>query len=117
MPKTIGQPMFSAAQQAMRARLAAMNPTQFAALKGLLEQASAATDVRLAQIEAEKAQLTARKAKLGNVLNRLATPNALDTLRTAVVGGRSLVANVSPTAVSGVTKPGKKKPGKKKPGK
>ncbi len=115
MPTKDPQPVvFTPAQQVMRARLAALNPTQFLALKAILEQASSAIDVRLSQLESERAQLAAQKAKVVAVTAQLAKPTALDSIRAAISNGHVLTTKV--TAVA--TKPGvapKKPANPKKP--
>ena len=95
MPAKNVPPVFSPAQQVMRARLAAIDPTQFVALKAILGQAAAAIDVRIAQLDAERAQLNNQKTKLAAVLAQLGKPAALDSLRTAISKGHKLVAPIA----------------------
>ena len=68
MPTKTPQPTFTVAQQTIRARLATLNPTQFEALKSVLQQAASAVDIRIAQLDAERAQLTNQKTKLVKLL-------------------------------------------------
>jgi hypothetical protein len=115
MPTKPLQPTFTAAQQAMRARLAMLNPTQFVALRSVLQQAASAVDIRIAQLDAERAHLTNQKKKLATLLNEFGKPAALDNLRNAILKGQRFAA---PTAsIDKTPKPVPKKPKKpKKPG-
>ena len=100
--------------QRLRGALAAMDPSQFAALRASLEATRAAVDVRLAQLDAEREVLASRRARLDEALTKLAKPAALDQLRKTML-------RVSDTAAP-ATKPRKPakpaKPGRKpkKPG-
>ena len=115
MPTKTPQPTFTVAQQTIRARLATINPTQFEALKSVLQQAASAVDIRIAQLDAERAQLTNQKTKLVKVLAEFGKPAALDNLRNTILKGHRFAA---PTvSVDKITKPVPKKPKKpKKPG-
>ena len=115
MPAKIPQPTFTAAQQTVRARLATLNPAQFAALRSVLQQTASAIDIRLAQLDAARAQLTNQKAKLGKVLSEFGKPAALDNLRNTILKGERFTA---PTAsIDKIPKSIPKKPKKpKKPG-
>ncbi len=109
MPAKTPQPTFTAAQQAVRTRLATLDPTQFAALRSVLQQAASAVDIRITQLDAERATLTSQKTKLATVLNEFGKPSALDNLRNAILKGQRFTA-----ATTSVAKPAVKKP--KKPG-
>jgi hypothetical protein len=108
MPTKPSQPTFTAAQQAVRARLAMLNPTQFTALTSVLQQIASAVDIRLAQLDAERARLTSQKQKLAAALTEFAKPAALDKLRDVILKGHTF------TAASIVKIPKPKKP--KEPG-
>ena len=92
MPAKIPQPTFTAAQQAVRTRLATLNPAQFAALTSVLQQTASAVDIRLAQLEAERAQLLNQKQKLSAALSEFAKPAALDKLRDMILKGHRFTA-------------------------
>jgi len=68
-------------QQAVRARLATLNPTQFVALTSVLQQVASAVDIRIAQLEAERTRLADQKSKLSTLLTEFAKPSALEHLR------------------------------------
>jgi hypothetical protein len=107
MPAKTPPPTFTAAQQAVRARLATLDPTQFAALKSVLQQAASAVDIRIAQLDAERTTLTNQKTKLAAALNEFGKASALDNLRNVILKGQKFAV---PTAsVAKTTKP--KKPG------
>jgi len=89
-PTKTSQPTFTAAQQAVRARLATLNPTQFTALRSVLQQIASALDIRIAQLDAEHAQLTSQKQKLAAALSEFAKPAALDKLRDVILKGHKL---------------------------
>jgi hypothetical protein len=89
-PKKTPQTTFTAAQQAVRARLAMLNPTQFEALRSVLQQAASAVDIRIAQLDAQRAQLTSQKQKLAAALTEFAKPAALDKLRDVILKGNRL---------------------------
>jgi hypothetical protein len=107
-PTKTPQPTFTAAQQAVRARLATLNATQFATLRSVLQQVASAVDIRIAQLDAERAQLTSQKQKLAAALAEFAKPAALDKLRDVILKGHKF------TAASVVKIPKPKKP--KEPG-
>jgi hypothetical protein len=69
---------FTPAQQAVRARLATLNPTQFVALTSVLQQVASAVDIRIAQLDAERARLADQKSKLSTLLTEFSKPSALD---------------------------------------
>jgi hypothetical protein len=105
---------FTAKQQAMRTMLASLSPAQFAQVRAYLDAVRVQTDARLAQIEAERAILLARKQKLDGALRRLSQTNAFEDLRQALNKGERLRA----PAITSPKKPGKS-PGKrpaKRPG-
>ena len=95
MPTKIPQPTFTPAQQAVRARLATLNRTQFLALRSVLQQAASAVDIRIAQLDAERAQLANQKKKLVAALNEFGKPSALDNLRNAILKGHKLTASAA----------------------
>jgi hypothetical protein len=97
MPIKIPQSAFTPAQQAVRARLATLNPTQFTALRSVLQQATSAVDVRIAQLEAERARLADQKKKLVTVLTAFGKPAALDHLRDTILKGHKFVASTAST--------------------
>lgn len=113
---------FTPRQQLVRTAMAALTPPQFARLRAYLDAVRVRTDARLAQLDAERAVLLARKQKLDAALQRFARPDAFDALRGALQRGERLRA-----AAPAVKTPGKtpaKKPGKtpsktpaKRPGK
>jgi hypothetical protein len=103
MPTKPSQPTFTAAQQAVRARLAMLNPTQFTALTSVLQQIASAVDIRLAQLDAERARLTSQKQKLAAALTEFAKPAALDKLRDVILKGHKF------TAIAKIPKPKKPK--------
>ena len=112
MPTKTPQPTFTVTQQAVRARLATLNPAQFAALRSVLQQTASAVDIRLAQLDAERAQLTNQKAKLVKALSEFGKPAALDNLRNAILKGERFTA---PTvSIDKIPKPAPKKPKKPK---
>ena len=92
MPTKPPQPTFTPAQQAVRARLAMLNPTQFEALKSVLNQMASAVDIRIAQLDAERAQLAEQKRKLSAALTEFAKPAALDKLRDVILKGHKFSA-------------------------
>lgn len=101
---------FTARQQLMRTVLAALSSAQFAQLRASLDAVRVQTDARLAQIEAERALLLARKEKLDGALQRLSHANAFEDLRQALQRGERLRT----------PKPAPRKPGAKpakRPGK
>jgi hypothetical protein len=104
MPNKTPQPTFTAAQQAVRARLAMLNPTQFEALRSVLQQIASAVDIRIAQLDAQRAQLTSQKQKLAAALNEFGKPAALDKLRDVILKGHKF------TAAQSVKLPKPKKP-------
>jgi len=91
MPTKPVQPTFTPAQQAMRARLATLNPTQFVALTSVLQQVSSALDIRIAQLDAERTRLADQKSKLTTLLTEFAKPSALDHLRKTILDGHKFV--------------------------
>jgi hypothetical protein len=104
---------FTAGQQAVRARLATLNPAQFDALKSVLQQSAAAIDIRLAQLEAERAQLTDQKAKLLTALSEFGKPAALDKLRSVILKGERFTTVAASLGTSSGTVPKRpKKPGR-----
>jgi hypothetical protein len=112
MPTKTPRPTFTAAQQAVRARLATLTSTQFVALRSVLQQAASAVDIRIAQLDAERAQLTNQKAKLVKVLSEFGKPSALDNLRNTILKGERFAAPA--VSIDKTPKPVPKKP--KKPG-
>ena len=104
MPNKTPQPTFTAAQLAVRTRLATLNPTQFAALRSVLQQIASAVDIRIAQLDAQRAQLATQKQKLAAALNEFGKPAALDKLRDVILKGHKF------TATSIVKVPKQKKP-------
>ena len=68
-------------QQAVRARLATLNPTHFVALTSVFQQIASAVDIRIAQLEAERTRLADQKSKLSTLLTEFAKPSALEHLR------------------------------------
>lgn len=109
---------FTPRQQLVRTAMAALTPPQFARLRAYLDAVRVRTDARLAQLDAERAVLLARKQKLDVALQRFAKPDAFDALRSALQRGERLRA-ASPAVKTPGKKPGKK-PGKsptKRPGK
>ncbi|HTG52621.1 MAG TPA: hypothetical protein VMA33_07150 [Candidatus Tectomicrobia bacterium] len=68
-------------QQAVRARLATLNPTHFVALTSVFQQIASAVDIRIAQLEAERSRLADQKSKLSTLLTEFAKPSALEHLR------------------------------------
>lgn len=107
-PTKTSQPTFTAAQQGVRARLATLNPTQFAALRSVLQQVASAVDIRIAQLDAERAQLTNQKQKLAAALSEFAKPAALDKLRDVILKGHKFTV----PAIGKIQKPKKtKEPG------
>lgn len=113
---------FTPRQQVMRIRMAALSPAQFAQVRTYLDSVRVQTDGRLAQIEAERTILLARKQKLDAALQRLARNDAFDALRSALQRGERLRTQATPTATKPVKRPTKrptKRPGKrpvKRPG-
>jgi hypothetical protein len=106
--KKTPQPTFTPAQQAVRARLATLNPTQFEALKSVLHQMASAIDIRIAQLETERAQLTSQKQKLAAALTEFAKPAALNKLRDVILKGHKFTV----PAIGKIQKPKKpKEPG------
>src|SRR5215510_10083120 len=105
MPAKPPQPAFTAAQQAVRARLATLNPTQFVALRSVLQQIASALDIRIAQLDAEHAQLISQKQKLAAALTEFAKPAALDKLRDVILKGHKF----STTSIAKIQKPKKPK--------
>ena len=108
---------FTPQQQLLRTAMAAITPSQFARLRAYLEAVRIQTDTRLAQLDAERTLLLARKQKLDSAVQRFARSDAFDALRDALQrGDRLRVASVA------VKTPGKtpvKRPGKtpaKRPG-
>jgi hypothetical protein len=82
---------FTPAQQAVRARLATLNPTQFVALTSVLQQVASAVDIRIAQLDAERARLADQKSKLSTLLTEFSKPSALDHLRKTILEGHKFV--------------------------
>jgi hypothetical protein len=108
MPAKIPQPTFTAMQQAVRARLATLNPAQFDALRSVLQQIASAVDIRIAQLDAERAQLTSQKQKLAAAMTEFAKPAALDKLRDVILKGHKF----SVPSIGKIPKPKKpKRPG------
>ena len=105
MPTKTPQPTFTAAQQVVRARLATLNPTQFAALTSVLQQIASAVDIRLAQLDAERARLTSQKQKLAAALTEFAKPASLDKLRDVILKGHKFTA----ASIGKIQKPKKPK--------
>lgn len=103
---------FTAKQQAMRAHLAALTPSQFDALKAVLQQSAAAIDIRLSQLDAERDRLSGQKAKLSALIGELAKPAGLDHLRSTILKGERF----STPAQSGRKTPGTTPKKPKKPG-
>ena len=109
---------FTPRQQLIRTAMAALSPAQFARLRAYLDAVRVQTDARLAELDAERAVLTARKQKLDVALQRFARPDAFDSLRNSLQRGERLRG-----AAPAVKTPGKipaKRPGKtpaKRPGK
>ena len=110
MPTKSVQLTFSPAQQAVRARLATLNQTQFTALTSVLQQVASAIDIRIAQLETERARLAGQKNKLATLLSEFRKPSALENLRKAILNGHKFEA--AKTAPKKPTKP--KKPAKPK---
>lgn len=109
---------FTTRQQLIRNAMAALSPAQFASLRTLLDAVRVQTDGRLAQIEAERTALLARKQKLDTALQRLTRTDAFDSLRSALQRGERLRPQAAP--VKRPTKTPVKRPGKtpvKRPGK
>lgn len=110
---------FTARQQLIRTAMAALSPAQFASLRTYLDAVRVQTDGRLAQIEAERTALLARKQKLDAALQRLTRNDAFDSLRSALQRGERLRAQITPPSTR-PTKTPVKRPGKtpvKRPGK
>jgi uncharacterized phage infection (PIP) family protein YhgE len=106
--KKTPQVTFTPAQQAVRARLATLNPTQFEALRSVLQQMASAVDIRIAQLDAERGQLADQKRKLSAALTEFAKPAALDKLRDVILKGQKFTA----PAIGKIQKPKKpKEPG------
>ena len=91
MPTKPVQITFTPAQQAMRARLATLNPTQFVALTSVLQQVASAVDIRIAQLDAERTRLLDQKTKLSTLLTEFSKPSALDHLRKTILDGHKFV--------------------------
>jgi hypothetical protein len=91
MPIKPLQLTFTPAQQAVRARLATLNPTQFVALTSVLQQVASAIDIRIAQLDAERARLVDQKSKLSTLLTEFAKPSALEHLRKTILDGHKFV--------------------------
>jgi hypothetical protein len=85
------QATFTPAQQAVRARLATLNPTQFVALTSVLQQVASAVDIRIAQLDAERTRLLDQKSKLSTLLTEFSKPSAFDHLRKTILEGHKLV--------------------------
>lgn len=85
------QVTFTPAQQAVRARLATLNPTQFVALTSVLQQVASAVDIRIAQLDAERTRLLDQKSKLGTLLTEFSKPSALEHLRKTILEGHKFV--------------------------
>src|ERR1051325_5580586 len=92
MPNKSPQATFTPAQQAVRARLATLNPAQFAALRSVLQQIASALDIRIAQLDAQRAQLATQKQNLAAALNEFGNPAALDKLRDVILKGHKFTA-------------------------
>ena len=105
MPNKTPQSTFTAAQQAVRTRLATLNPAQFAALRSVLQQIASAVDIRIAQLDVQRAQLTNQKQKLAAALNEFGKPAALDKLRDVILKGHKFTA----TSITKIPKPKKPK--------
>ena len=91
MPTKTPKPTFTLAQQAVRARLATLNPTQFVALTSVLQQVASAVDIRIAQLDAERTRLLDQKSKLSTLLTEFSKPSALDHLRKTILEGHKFV--------------------------
>lgn len=85
------QVTFTPAQQAVRARLATLNPTQFVALTSVLQQVASAVDIRIAQLDAERTRLLDQKSKLSTLLTEFSKPSALEHLRKTILEGHKFV--------------------------
>ncbi len=110
---------FTARQQLIRTAVAGLSPLQFARLRPYLDAVRVQTEARLAQIEAERTLLLARKQKLDAALHRLARTDAFDALRSSLQRGERLTAAVARPAVKQPAKTPAKRPGKrpvKRPG-
>jgi hypothetical protein len=102
---------FTARQQLIRTAMATLSPAQFAGLRTYLDAVRVQTDGRLAQIEAERTALLARKQKLDAALQRLTRNDAFDSLRSALQRGERLRTQAQP-AVTRPTKTPVKRPAK-----
>ena len=91
MPTKPLQATFTPAQQAVRARLATLNSSQFVALTSVLQQAASAVDIRIAQLDAERTRLTDQKSKLSTLLTEFSKPSALEHLRKTILEGHKFV--------------------------
>lgn len=110
---------FTPRQQLIRTVVAGLSPAQFAGLRSYLDAVRVQTDARLAQLDAERTVLLARKQKLDTALQRFARTDAFDALRTALQRGERLrPAGSRPVVVKTprvTARPGKrpaKRPGK-----
>lgn len=106
---------FTAKEQLVRSRLAALTSEEFARLRLMLDAVRVRTESRLVTVETERATLLARKQQLERALQHFAKANALETLRSSLQKGERL--KVSPAAPAAVKTPAKKGPARKTPAK
>src|SRR5688572_27163791 len=95
MATEVTQKPLTPKHQAIRALVAGLDETQFAALKASLEQSRAAIDGQLAALDAAREQLLLRKQQLDAVLERFNAPKGLDKVRDAMLKGERLGATLA----------------------